>query len=133
MHRPPAIVALIAVASLCVSLQSTAQDETQKQPVSAVYRAYVDTSGCKPIWPKASIRNEETGAVTFAFFVGADGFLRDSKIVRSSGFRDLDNAAHAALRGCKFHPATENGKPVDSWISFVWLWKIEDSKATLNF
>lgn len=122
----------ILITGFFAATQSFAQEDKQtQQPVSADYRAYVDTSGCTPIWPKASIRNEETGAVTLAFLVDAEGILRDSKIVRSSGFRDLDNVAHSALRGCTFHPATENGKPVKSWMNFVWVWKIE--QATTRF
>jgi TonB family protein len=43
--------------------------------------------------------------------VGPDGKLIDSKIVRSSGFRDLDNAAHLALKECPFHAAIETASP----------------------
>jgi protein TonB len=115
----------VAVGSLCAVVQSSAQEDTKTQPVPVSYRAYADMTGCKPIWPKASLRNKETGAVTMAFFVGADGNLLDSKIVKSSGFRDLDNAAHTGLRGCTFHAATENDTPVESWITLQYVWKIE--------
>jgi protein TonB len=118
-------VTFVVVATLCAAIQSSAQEDTKTQPVSTNYRAYAEMAGCKPIWPNASLRNKETGAVTLAFFVGADGILLHSKIVKSSGFRDLDNAAHAGLRACTFHAAMENGKPVESWIKVQYVWKIE--------
>ncbi len=115
----------MAIPALCAATISNAQDATPSPPEPASYRAYTNTADCKPVWPKSSIRNEESGAVTLAFLVDADGKLLDSKVVRSSGFRDLDNAAHFALRNCTFHPAIENGKPVQSWMNLVWIWKMQ--------
>lgn len=119
------LIFLSVVSLLVATTPSFAQDKIGTQPASENYRAYLETANCKPIWPKASIRNEETGTVILAFLVGADGKLIDSKIERSSGFRDLDNSAHFALRGCTFHPAIENGKPVESWFKFSWVWKMQ--------
>jgi protein TonB len=59
----------------------------------------------KPEYPKSSLRNEETGTVHPSFLIGVDGRVMDSKITKSSGFRDLDKAAQAALGKCHFKPA----------------------------
>jgi len=58
--------------------------------------------------------------------VGADGRVKDSRIEKSSGFRDLDKAAVAGLTACpKFRAGTENGKPVEAWARVAYEWKIE--------
>lgn len=96
---------------------------------AANFRGYLSWEGCRrPVYPRASVRNEESGTVRLAFLVGADGKLKDSKIVRSSGFRDLDNAAHSALKECPFHAAIENGKPVESWVELEYRWAINSKR-----
>eukprot|EP01030_Chromulinospumella_sphaerica_P011108 gene11108-10909_t len=51
----------------------------------------------KPEYPKSSLRNEETGVTTVSFLIGVDGSVMESKVTKSSGFRDLDKAAQNAL------------------------------------
>ncbi|MFC5475273.1 energy transducer TonB [Paraherbaspirillum soli] len=88
--------------------------------------AVVDARGCeKPEYPRTSLRNEEEGTVTLAFLIGVDGTVVDSKVEKSSGFRDLDRAAQAGLSLCKFKPATTDGKPEQSWTKMQYAWKLE--------
>jgi len=88
--------------------------------------AVVDFNTCQlPEWPKASLRNEETGTVTLSFLIGSDGRVADSKIVKSSGFRDLDRAAENGIKRCRFKPATVDGKPEQTWQSMQYVWKLE--------
>jgi protein TonB len=88
--------------------------------------AVVDFSTCaKPEWPKSSLRNEETGTVTLSFLISADGRVGDSKVVKSSGFRDLDKAAVAGISKCKFKPATVDGKPQETWQQMQYVWTLE--------
>jgi protein TonB len=79
----------------------------------------------KPEYPKSSLRNEETGTSTISFLISADGSVKDSKITRSSGFRDLDKAAVAALSKCRFKPATENGQAVETWSPVAYVWNLD--------
>lgn len=76
----------------------------------------------RPEYPKASKRNEETGTVTLSFRVSADGSASEGKLVKSSGFRNLDRAALAALSLCKWTPRMTAGKPVESieTVSHAW-------------
>ncbi|MFP5393240.1 MAG: energy transducer TonB, partial [Gammaproteobacteria bacterium] len=70
----------------------------------------VDFHTCaKPEWPKADLRAGHTGAVTIRFLVSADGTVTDSKIVQSSGYDSLDQAARNALATCRFAPASDPG------------------------
>ena len=88
--------------------------------------AVADFNTCaKPEWPKASLRNEETGTVTLSFLIGTDGRVADSKIVKSSGFRDLDRAALAGIGKCRFKPGMVDGKPEQAWMQMQYVWTLE--------
>jgi periplasmic protein TonB len=88
--------------------------------------AVADFSTCaKPEWPKSSLRNEETGTVTLSFLIGLDGRVADSKIVKSSGFRDLDKAAVGGISKCKFKPGMTDGRPEQAWMQMQYVWTLE--------
>jgi len=88
--------------------------------------AVVDSRACsKPEYPPKSLRNEETGTVTLQFLIGLDGRVVESRVEKSSGYRDLDNAARNALSLCKFKPGTTDGKPEQSWTKMQYVWKLE--------
>jgi periplasmic protein TonB len=88
--------------------------------------AVADFNTCaKPEWPKSSLRNEETGTVTLSFMIAEDGHVADSKIVKSSGFRDLDKAAQVGISKCRFKPATVEGKPEAGWMQMQYVWTLE--------
>ncbi|QYF91949.1 energy transducer TonB [Massilia sp. PAMC28688] len=96
-------------------------------PAAPVRQAAVaDFNTCaKPEFPKASLRNEETGVVTVSFLIGVDGRVVDSKITKSSGFRDLDRAAQQAIGKCRFKPAMVDGKPEQAWQPVQYVWTLE--------
>lgn len=84
-----------------------------------------DCSKCQPVWPQASLRNEEQGTVVLAFLIDTDGKAIDSKIVKTSGYRRLDAAARYALAQCTYKPGTADGKPVMGWMQTTFIWKLE--------
>jgi len=79
----------------------------------------------KPAYPRASIRNEETGVVTLSFTVAASGHLLGAAVARSSGFPNLDNAAYAALTRCRFRPASLDGQPVQASMQVQYVWTLD--------
>ena len=88
--------------------------------------AVVDSSACtKPEYPPKALRNEEVGVVTLQFLIGVDGRVVESKVDKSSGYRELDTAARNALSLCKFKPGTVDGKPEQSWTKMQYVWKLE--------
>jgi protein TonB len=88
--------------------------------------AVADFNTCaKPEWPKASLRNEETGTVTLQFLIAEDGRVADSKILKSSGFRELDKAAVVGISKCRFKPGTTDGKPEKAWMQMQYVWTLE--------
>jgi protein TonB len=88
--------------------------------------AVADFSTCaKPEYPKASARNEEEGKSVIQFLIGVDGRMVESKIAKSSGSRDLDRAAQAAIGKCRFKPAMVNGQPEQAWTSVEYVWSLD--------
>lgn len=79
----------------------------------------------KPEWPRASLRYEETGKVTLAFFVDAEGKLLRARKLESSGYVELDNAAFISISTCTFRPAYVGGKPTPAWVRMQYVWSLD--------
>jgi protein TonB len=85
-----------------------------------------DANGCaKPDYPANAARNGETGTVTLALLVGADGRVSSSRVQKSSGSRELDRAAVNALSLCKFKPATNGGAAEAGWAQIAYVWSLD--------
>jgi protein TonB len=91
---------------------------------AAEVAATFDAKTCKAEYPKASLMNEEEGAVTLSFLVAADGSVVDSKIEKTSGHKNLDKAAVKGLSACKFKPGTKDGAPAQTWAKVDYVWKL---------
>jgi protein TonB len=86
----------------------------------------LDSKGCdKPAYPRASLVNEEQGTVSLAFLIAVDGHVVESKIEKSSGFKNLDKAALTGLGQCKFKPGTKDGKAEQGWTKVDYAWKLD--------
>jgi protein TonB len=86
--------------------------------------ASFDAKNCKAEYPKASLMNEEEGAVSMSFLVSADGNVVDSKVDKTSGHKNLDKAAIKSLSACKFKPGTKDGAPAQTWTKVDYVWKL---------
>ena len=87
--------------------------------------ASFDPSKCKAEYPKASLMNEEQGTVSMSFLVNADGTVADSKLEKTSGFKNLDKAALKSLSACKFKPGSKDGAPAQTWTKVDYAWKLD--------
>ena len=87
--------------------------------------ASFDAKNCKADYPKASLMNEEQGTVSMSFQISASGDVLDSKIEKSSGFKNLDKAAIKSLSACKFKPGTKDGKADVTWTKVDYAWKLD--------
>jgi protein TonB len=131
VQQPPPQQSAIAVSSNVAPASKElthALPAATPAPAHAASRtaAVADFNTCaKPEYPKASLRNEETGISTISFLIGVDGHVMDSKLTKSSGFRDLDKAAQLALGKCRFKPATVDGKPEQAWVPVQYVWTLE--------
>ncbi len=77
----------------------------------------------KPEYPRASLVNEEQGVVVLSLQIAPDGKVTDSKVDKSSGFKNLDRAT-LKLAQCRFKPLVKDGKAEESWAKFVYDWKL---------
>jgi protein TonB len=87
--------------------------------------ASFDASKCKVEYPKASLMNEEQGTTSMSFLVNADGSVADSKVDKSSGFKNLDKAAVKGISACKFKPGSKDGAPAQTWTKIDYAWKLD--------
>ncbi len=88
--------------------------------------ALADANSCaKPDYPAKAAREGETGTVSLALLIGTDGRVSDSRVQKSSGSRELDRAAQAALSMCKFKPATSNGTAQPAWGKIAYVWTLD--------
>jgi protein TonB len=93
--------------------------------MAAEVPASFDSKSCKAEYPKASLMNEEQGTVSMSFLVAADGSVVESKLEKTSGFKNLDKAAMKAISACKFKPGTKDGAPAQTWTKVDYAWKLD--------
>jgi len=124
---PPAPAAVTAVTSTPTPPAPAAPAAAAGPKTDAVRTAaVVNAAACeKPEYPVASRRLEEEGTVNLRFRVGVDGKVLQAEVVKSSGFRRLDEAARAGLAKCQFKPATVNGQPEQAWATMSYTWRLE--------
>lgn len=71
----------------------------------------------EPRYPGFSKRRGHQGVVMLSVLVGADGRPREVRVERSSGHRELDDAAQDQVLGVwRFQPAQREGVAVEAWV-----------------
>lgn len=63
----------------------------------------------KPAYPAISKRMGEQGTVVYSVLIGTDGVPVSARLVRSSGYPRLDEAAYAAVLRWRYVPGKRNG------------------------
>jgi len=85
--------------------------------------------GCQPAYPKYAANADATGTTRLALFIDSAGKVAKVRVNDSSGetvgHKQLDLAAMAALASCPFKAATLDGRPVGSWITVEYVWRLE--------
>jgi len=103
-----------------------AKTQVMAKAAPQITAAVVDAQACsKPDYPKNALRNGDTGTVMLALLIGVDGKVADSRVEKSSGFRELDRAAQAGLSLCRFQPGTVDGAPQQSWTKMQYVWSLD--------
>jgi len=91
---------------------------------------HADPSKCLgPAYPPDALKAKEEGTVTMDLLISTTGYVKDSKILTSSGYPDLDQAALDGLSKCHFKPMTYyNGTPMEGWKTMQYVWKVNHHK-----
>lgn len=113
------VASLLMVIACCGDVARAAPDSVGE------HAAILDVNQCRPVYPRAAMQRGEHGVVKMQFTIGANGKLVGSAIVKSSGFRDLDQAALNALIHCRFKPAYRNERPVQSAFVMEYRWDLQ--------
>jgi protein TonB len=70
----------------------------------------------KPQYSARMIREGNQGNIDIEVYVQPDGRVADARVIKSTGFEELDLAALAeAKRNWRLLPATRNGVPIAQW------------------
>ncbi|MDD2676131.1 MAG: TonB family protein [Methylacidiphilaceae bacterium] len=67
-----------------------------------------------PVYPDTARQKKEQGVVYVWVKISPVGGVETLRVVRSSGFSDLDQSAAVAVEHWRFHPALAGVKPVES-------------------
>jgi TonB family protein len=79
----------------------------------------------KPVYPREDVLANHQGTVRLSFLVNEEGNAVDSKILQSSGYPTMDEAARGPILKCKFKPARQDGRPVAQWTEVHYVWTIK--------
>lgn len=95
------------------------------QPIQILPRIDAQHSR-EPEYPPQSRRLGEQGSLVLQALIDVDGRVLDSKLVQSSGFDRLDQAALDGIKSnYRFIPGMVDGKPRQMWYTFKFTWKLQ--------
>jgi periplasmic protein TonB len=76
-------------------------------------------------YPASARRRGEEGRVILDVLVSKEGQAKTITLIASSGYKDLDQAAHEALLKTRFNPGERNGKPVEATARLAILFQLK--------
>lgn len=98
---------------------------TKAPPIVTVIRRVIklESIGCKIAYPEESRSNKQTGVTTVEITLSADGTLKEARVDKSSGYRQLDKATKNGLEACKLSMFLQEGFQPDSkfLVSYSWI------------
>lgn len=115
----------VAVAPVATSLPVTAPVEVAAMPAQPLADPGIAATGESRLlayehaprldYPRAALRRRAEGTVVLHVLVDAEGRAQRIELSRSSGHRELDDAARAAVGRARFRPVLERGVAVPAW------------------
>lgn len=119
ISKPPEIIK--QADSTPVSLPTTPQTtrveaNTPPEPYTEPKYGAAYLHNPPPVYPIMARRLGISGHVLVRAEVTTDGHCRDAHIIKSSGYRILDNTALAAVKKWRFIPATRGSEPVTATV-----------------
>lgn len=124
MHSAIRSISAIALTGIVASLAACASPAAM---AAGNARPLLQFNSCaKPMYPAESLAARHEGTVTLSFEVEADGSISGSQVKKSSGFPLMDEAAHQAIRKCKFSPAIKDGQAVKQSADVQYVWTLKE-------
>ena len=114
----------IAASTVAMSLSGGATSQSSERPsdsASAIASTPIRMDRNHPwklAFPHSLFAHGESGVCLIRVQADADGVIRASQVIASSGFANLDAACVGAVMLQRLIPATENGTPVPGWVAF---------------
>ena len=118
---PPASVAPITPVTAPLTSPAQPLSPRLEQPSSAA--DYLQNP--KPVYPPLSKRLGEQGQVVHSVLIGIDGLPVSARLVQSSGFERLDQAAFNAVMRWRYTPGKRNGVPAAMSFNVPINWVLE--------
>ena len=117
------IALFAALAALAAWTVTSRVPKSQNRVLANAFPAglLVSPSSCTtPEWPREARRYEVDGITVVHFQIDTQGRIEDAKVVKSSSWKLLDDAALRSLLKCQFKPALDEAGSNTYPIQFVW-------------
>ena len=104
MRTPTSIVTFLACALAYGSARDPSDFFYRVSPADTPFKIEPAYYAPKPEYPANAIKNYFEGAGLFEIHIRPDGNVRSVKVIKSTGYSVLDQAAIAAFHGWNFRP-----------------------------
>lgn len=101
---------------------------TPTESVGATAQQLKTTTRVEPVYPASSRRAGEEGTVRLRVLVDERGRPGDVKVMTSSGFSRLDQAAIDAVKRWRFQAATNGSQPIKTWTQVAITFKLTEAQ-----
>jgi protein TonB len=82
-----------------------------------------------PAYPPSALRAGQAGTAYVSALITETGAVAETRLKRSSGFVELDNAAMENTRSWQLLPARFRENPVCMWATFPIIFSVHDKNA----
>ncbi len=83
----------------------------------------------EPDYPRLAQMAGLEGTVDINLLISKRGKVKIAKVIKSSGYKILDNAAVKFAKRLKFIPAERKGRPIEVWVSWSMNYKLAEKVA----
>ena len=123
------VLIFLILSTPCDSFGNEKNISKPEDSIANVTRAVILLKKCKPTeYPVQSIKRGEEGNVHVKILIDTSGIVKDSLVIKSSGFKRLDDETIRYFSECKYSPATENSIPISVWQTFEYTWRIQPGR-----
>jgi|GEM_PF-6077451 len=117
---------LTSIQDLKVPSKNTQETSGEAGPIRTLSQFKQVQNNPRPQYSKEERLQGQQGVVIFHAFIGEDGIPRDFKLVKSTGFRNLDKKSLQTLKEWKFEPGQEG------WVELPFSWNLKGDPQPLS-